>query len=144
MNHRNLTAALLAAAVLAVAACGGGDDEQHAEQETDLAFGTGSITSRDVPSDFPDELAPPEYDTAEYVDMTPFNGTRAVAFESTANVEESIDHYTGLLGEPTINVDSGDGDRMVQWHESPHPPWVVGVMGNAGETIVTVSTIPEQ
>lgn len=103
-----------------------------------------SIDLSDMPADFPLELAPPNYDTAKYLDLRHINGTRAGAFESSANVQESIDYYVGLLGEPKINVDGGDGDRLVQWHESPFPPWVVGVMGNAGETIVTVSTIPQQ
>ena len=132
------------AAILVAAACGGSDDEQHLERDIGAAAAGDSIDLSDLPDDFPQELVPPHYDTAEYFDLRTTNGTRSSTFQSSANVQGSIDHYVGLLGEPTINIDSGDGDRLLQWHESPHPPWVVGVMGDAGETIVTVSTMPEQ
>ena len=60
-------------------------------------------------------------------------------FTSAAPVQPAIDRYTGLLGEPTISVDAGEGDRTVQWHETPYAPWIVGVIGNDGETIVSIS-----
>ena len=144
MNRNTFLAGLITATILAVSACGDNDDEQLSELETDSAAVEGSIDLSDLPDDFPQELMPPEYDRADYVDLQAVNGTRATTFESTANVQGSIDFYTGLLGEPTINVDSGDGDRLVQWHKSPYPPWVVSVMGNAGETIVSVNTMPEE
>ncbi len=144
MKPKTIFAGLIAATVLSVTACGAGDDEQLAESASDAAALEGGTDLSDLPDDFPRELMPPTYDTADYFDLTNINGTRSTSFQSTKNVQGSIDHYIGLLGEPTINVDSGDGDRLVQWHESPYPPWVVGVMGNAGETIVTVSTVPEK
>jgi len=129
---------------LAIAGCGKGGEEQTSAQETDAGLPKSDFDVADLPGDFPRELMPPEYETAEYVDLTQINGTRAVNFESTANVQGAIDHYVGLLGEPTINVDSGDGDRLLQWQESPHPPWLVSVMGGADETIISVATLPEQ
>ncbi len=144
MNPKTFFAGLIATTVLSVTACGASDDEQYSELDTDAAAEEGSIDLSDLPDDFPRELMPQKYDKADYNDLRSINGTRGTMFESSAHVQESIDYYIGLLGEPTINVDSGDGDRLVQWHESPYPPWIVGVMGNAGETIVTVSTLPEE
>lgn len=144
MNHKTFLAGLITATILAVSACGDSGDEQLSELESDSAALEGSIDLSDLPDDFPRELMPPEYDRADYIDLRAINGTRATTFESTAHVQGSIDHFVSLLGEPTINVDSGDGDRMVQWHKSPYPPWVVSVMGNASETIVSVNTMPEE
>lgn len=144
MNRKSFLAGLITATILTVSACGDSDDEQLSELDTDKAAAESSIDLSGLPDDFPRELIPPEYDRADYVDLRAVNGTRTTAFESTAHVQGSIDFYVGLLGEPTINVDAGDGDRLVQWHNSPYPPWVVGVMGNAGETIVSVSTMPEE
>lgn len=144
MNRKTFLAGLITGTMLAVSACGDSNDEQLSEHETDEAAVEGSIDLSDLPDDFPRELMPTGYDRADYVDLQAINGTRATTFESTAHVQVSIDFYIALLGEPTINVDSGDGDQLVQWHNSPYPPWVVGVIGNAGETIVTVSTMPEE
>lgn len=144
MTHRTFLAGLITTTILAVVACGDSDDGQLFEQDSDAGAVEDGIDLSDLPDDFPRELMPPTYDKADYLDMSVVNGTRGTTFESTAPVQGSIDHYTGLLGEPKINVDSGDGDRLVQWHTSPYPPWIVAVMGNAGETIVTVSTMPEQ
>ncbi len=145
MNPKTFFAGLITAAFLAAAACGASDDEQYDdEQNSEYQTDEGGIDLTDLPDDFPRELIPQRYDTADYMDLRAINGTRATNFQSTANVQGSIDHYVGLLGEPTISVDSGDGDRMVQWHESPYLPWTVSVMGNAGETIVTVTTLPEE
>ena len=145
MNRKTLVAGMTAICALAVAACGSGEDaERSFVQETDSASLASNFDVADLPGDFPQALIPPRYTTAEYVDLTQINGTRAVNFESTENVQGAIDHYIGLLGEPTINIDSGDGDRMVQWQESPHPPWLVSVMGRADETIISVATLPKQ
>ncbi|MDJ0699192.1 MAG: hypothetical protein QNJ07_05000 [Woeseiaceae bacterium] len=144
MNYRTFLAGLMTAAFLAVAACGDSDDERLAESGPDAAAVEGGIDLSDLPDDFPRELMPQEYDKADYHDLSSINGTRGTTFESSAHVQESIDYYIGLLGEPAISVESGDGDQMAQWRESPYPPWAVSVMGNAGETIVTVTTLPEQ
>lgn len=143
MNHKIFLSSLAAVTVLATA-CGDTSDEQFSGPEPDSTTVGGSIDLADLPDDYPRELMPPDYDKADYVDLRAINGTRATTFESNTDVQESIDYYIDLLGEPKINVDSGDGDRLVQWHMSPYPPWVVGVMGNADESIVTVSTLPEQ
>jgi hypothetical protein len=144
VNRKTCPAGLIIAAVFAVAACGESTDERLPGRDSDAEFFEDSIDLSDLPGDFPRELMPPAYDKADYVDLSQINGTRVANFESTSNVQGSIDHYIGLLGEPTINVDSGDGDRLLQWRESPHPPWTVSVMGNIGETIVTVGTMPER
>ena len=144
MNPKTLFAGLITATLLAVAACGDSDDEQNSEPGPNAAAMEGDIDLSDLPDDFPRELMPPKYDRADYFDLRAINGTRATTFESSAHVQGSIDFYIGLLGEPPINVDSGDGDRLVQWHKSPYPPWAVSVMGNAGETIVSVNTMPEE
>lgn len=143
MNYKFLIAGLIAA-LLAVAACGDSGEEGRDDRRSGAIDDEVTIDLDDLPDDFPRELMPPKYDRADYVDLRSINGTRAATFENTSHVQEAIGYYTGLIGEPTIDVDSGDGDRLAQWHGSPFPPWVVGVMGGADETIVTVSTVPEQ
>jgi hypothetical protein len=59
-------------------------------------------------------------------------------------VSERRNHYVGLLGEPTINVTSAEGERNVQWHTSPYPPWIVGVLGEPSEAIASVSKPPQR
>ena len=144
MILKTLQALLIIAAALAITACGESSNEPRSKNESDADDQEGSFNLADLPGDFPSELIPPSYERVDYADMMMMNGVRAASFESTENVQGAIDHYIGLLGEPTINVDSGDGDRLLQWHESPYPPWVVNVMGNAGETLVSVGTMPGQ
>lgn len=144
MKQKKFIAVLTLAVAVAVAACGNRDEEQAYEQGSGMTAIEDGIDLSDIPNDVPRELMPRSYDKIDYIDLSYANGVRAATFESTAHVQEAIEYYTRLLGEPTINVDSDDGDRLVQWHTSPYPPWAVGVMGNAGETIITVNTVPEQ
>jgi hypothetical protein len=130
-----MQSALVAAIVLLVA-CGGDD--------SGLAANDSGIDESQLPEDFPRELVPPSYDRIEYVDMRAFGSIESASFESDDAVSIAIDHYVGLLGEPTISTGSGDGDRISQWQSTPFPPWMLAVIGNDGETIVTVSKPPEK
>ncbi|MDH4047085.1 MAG: hypothetical protein OEW68_02855 [Gammaproteobacteria bacterium] len=125
-----------AAVMILLIACGG--------DNTDLAANDRGTAESQLPEDFPRELVPPSYDRIEYVDMRAFGSIEGASFESDGAVHVAIDHYVDLLGGPTINVDSGDGDRISQWHSTPYPPWMLAVIGNDGETIVTVSKPPQK
>ncbi len=132
----------LSAVLLALAACGSSDDEEIASlSDDDYAIDAG-FAATEFPPDFPEQLIPPSYDKGEYMDLRHINGTRAAVFESDGAVDTSIAHYVELLGEPTIDVNAGEDQRSAQWHETPYSPWLVGVLGDSGETFVTVSTIP--
>jgi hypothetical protein len=126
----------LVVVMVSLIACGGDD--------TGIAANDSGMDESQLPEDFPHELVPPSYDRIEYVDMRAFGSIESASFESDDAVKIAIDHYVGLLGEPTVNVGSGDGDRISQWQSTPYPPWLLAVIGNDGETIVTVSKPPEK
>jgi hypothetical protein len=76
--------------------------------------------------------------------MRAFGSIESARFVCDDAVKIAIDHYVGLIGEPTVNVVSGDGDRISHWQSTPYPPWLLAVIGNDGETIVTVNKPPEK
>ncbi len=131
---------LLAASVLVLSACGSGD-AQNGDLEVDSSEGSAAFDvefdESQLPGDFPKELIPQEYSSAAY---TQLGGIEGATFENADPVTVSIQSYTERLGEPTISTDAGDGDRLAQWHTAP---WMVGVMGNESETIVSVTRAPE-
>ncbi|MDJ0759467.1 MAG: hypothetical protein QNJ19_08705 [Woeseiaceae bacterium] len=142
MNNR-LTIALLSVLILlSQAACGDGGSEEGDARDFDSPLAEdGGASLADLPDDFPPELIPPSYDRIEYTDMSLMGGTRGVSFEVTGDVQASIDHYTALLGEPTLSVEAQE--RLVQWQTTPFKPWIFSVMGTADETIVAASALPE-
>lgn len=137
-------AGLFASGILLLAACGSGADEFDDADDMDTFVEESSTDPSDFPADFPRELIPLRYTTSHYTDMKHINGLEGAAFGSSEPVQHAIQHYVELLGDPTINVDSEEGERNVQWHKTPWPPWIVAVMGNDSETMVSVSKIPEQ
>ena len=90
-----------------------------------------------LPDDFPNDWIPDDYDTGTYTKLGQVEGA---SFENRNPVEQTIAEYTGILGEPDFDVDAGEGDRSAQWVKKP---WAVGIMGNSGESIVSISRIPE-
>lgn len=125
------TAGVIASVMLLSIACSSADDE------------TGTDMTQ-LPEDFPRELIPENYSSMHYMDMKHINGTETVAFESSDPVNDSIQHYVELLGDPTVNVEGDDGQWNANWHSTPWPPWIVGVMGNEGESLISVSKLPER
>ena len=137
MNRTMNRIALLSFVFLAVSACGAGDSESVGAED-DVEFELNTVFDKSqLPADFPLNLIPLVYDTGSYTQLGNVDGA---SFESRRPVEESISYYTGVLGEPTISVDAGDGDRTAQWHTSP---WAIAVMGNEGESIVGISRVAE-
>lgn len=130
MRNGPYAAGIIASAMLISMACSSADDET-------------STNVTQLPQDFPRELIPESYSSMHYMDMKHINGTETVAFESTEAVEDSIQHYVELLGDPTVSVEGDDGEWNANWHSTPWPPWIVGVLGNEGETFVSVSKLPE-
>ncbi len=123
-------------------ACGDGVSQDNDANDSDsFAAEDGGTSLAELPDDFPSELVPPNYDKVEYFDLTHAGAARGVVFESDDDVQAAIEHYTDLLGEPTLSVESEE--KMVQWHTTPYKPWMLGVMGNTQETIVSVSALPE-
>lgn len=144
MNATNSNVLLMLAALLLLIACGDQDDGPVPASDFAYGFANNGTDESQLPDDFPHELIPTHYDQMNYVDMSHIGGIAGASFESTAPVQRAIDHYIGILGEPKISVGSADEERMLQWHTTPHPPWIVGVMGTDSETIVAISKAPEQ
>lgn len=139
-------AVALATGLLTLAACGGDDggsdggsgvesDDPAAVTDNETGAGESGFDESTLPDDFPRDLIPPSYDFGTYTEL---GATRTGSFESTTPVDESIAHYTGLLGEPTLAVEGEAGERSVQWQESE---WLVSVIGKADESIIGISKI---
>ena len=137
-------AGLIASALLLSSACSSAADEAGQADYAGAYAGENGEDAAELPADFPRDLIPPQFTASYYTDMKHINGTESAGFESAEPVQRTIQHYLELLGEPTINVDSEGGERNVQWHSTQWPGWIVGVLGNPNETIVSVSKMPEQ
>lgn len=139
MTNRIFAMLLLVVMLVPLSACGGDEDTYAASEET-------TFDLSQLPADFPRQLIPPSYDRAEYNDLTQMGIGKSATFESSLSVDETIKHYTALLGEPTINADPGDGsgERGANWYETPWMPWIVTIMGGPRESIVGVLTLPER
>ncbi len=136
MTIKDLQTALLTLALLPLLACG--NDENDSSEQSDSYASESNISIDELPDDFPRALILPNYDTVNYTDMRPFGGMEGVGFESQAPVEDTIRHYTDLLGEPAVSVGEDD-DRASNWHETPWSPWIVGIMGDSGQSLVSVT-----
>ncbi|MDH3684176.1 MAG: hypothetical protein OEV40_30010 [Acidimicrobiia bacterium] len=139
MRTRRRLAVALAAATLALISCGSSENGASESQEAD-ADGTAPASESGfdesvLPDDFPTNLIPPAYDTGAYLDVP---GTQTASFESSRPVDESIDHYTDLLGEPTVAVEGDPGQKNVQWQDSD---WIVSVIGSPEESIIGISKL---
>lgn len=144
---------LLCAMSCALLACGGDDAPEVAERSAGVAQTSGggapaasessftvddmSFDESQLPEGFPKDLIPAEYDTGSYTSLGQVDGA---VFENGTPVDETIAHYTEVLGEPTINVDDGGREKSAQWHTKP---WAVGVLGNDRESIVSFTRINE-
>ena len=144
MKSRITLAGLFVSGMLLSAACGSAEDETSEADDMSAFAEESGAEQAELPADFPRDLIPPRFTTSFYTDMRHINGTEGVSFESSEPVQSSIQHYTALLGEPTINIDSEDGERSMQWHSTPWSGWIVGILGNDNETFVSVSKISEQ
>ena len=127
---------LLVMTSLSLAACAGGDDDA-VSQDTEVTSASEDFDESQLPPDFPRNLIPPTYDTGGFVELGP---TRTATFENRTPVEQTIDYYVGVLGEPTINVQGDASDRMAQWQISP---WALSILGSDGESIVGFTKINE-
>lgn len=129
---------------LLIAGCGGNNDDKQADSYDDDYLIEDSFDISQLPGDFPQELILPDYERADYADMTQFGGAEGAAFESSAPADATIDHYITLLGEPKINVTTPDGGRNAIWQETPWSPWMVSVLGDRGESLVSVAKAPTE
>ena len=144
MKSRFSLVGLLVSGMFLSTACGSAEDEANDSDDMSAYTAESGTEQAELPADFPRDLIPPRFTTSFYTDMKHINGTETAAFESSEPVTSSIQHYVALLGEPTISVDSEDGQKSVQWHSTPWSGWIVGVLGDDNETIVSVSKLPEQ
>ena len=117
-------------------ACGGSDDDSVAGDGAGMS-GSPSFDESQLPADFPRDLIPGDYDSADYASL---GQVTSAVFENRTPVAETIDQYIALLGEPDLNVDTGDGDRSAQWNTKP---WTVGILGDDSESIIGFSKITE-
>lgn len=149
-----LSLAVLCAMSCALFACGGGDapavdeDSTSAGQPTDgggvpgapansLPVNDTSFDESQLPAGFPKDLIPAEYVSGTFTVLGQVEGA---VFENSTPVDETIEHYTEVLGEPTISVDDDAREKSAQWHTKP---WAVGVLGNDSESIVSFTRINE-
>ena len=146
---------LVCAAALLAAACGGDDgadvvdaptgdgltasdggaDGDGAGADEGNTGGAGGFDESTLPDDFPRELIPPSYDQGSYLDAT---NNRTASFESGDPVTGTVDHYTGLLGDPTLVTEGEDGEVLAQWQDGP---WIVSVVGGPSESLVGISSL---
>ena len=136
---------VLFAVALLAAACGGDDDpgptdqateDQQSSDSDDNDPGGGGLDLGSLPDDFPTELLPEIYDTGGAADLG--GGSTTVGVESTVPVDDTIEYYRSLLGEPESEIEGDPGEKIVQW-----PPdddgWIVSVIGSPDESITSIT-----
>ncbi len=147
MRQKTILVRLLLIALPALVACGSKAEDVDAVDAVaaDRAVeADGSITEAELPAGFPRHLIPPDYEEMEYTDFRHISGVEGASFTSFVPVSETIEYYIKLVGQPKIDVSGDAGQRNVQWHELPDTEWVLGVLGDDGESIVTVTRIHER
>lgn len=129
-----LTICLSLASITGLAGCGGADESFDDFGSDSASFSApNEFDESQLPADFPNNLIPPGYHTGNYMEL---GAVATGSFESDAPVADTVEHYTGLLGEPRLDNTSADGERAAQWDTSP---WTLSVIGNDGESIVGLS-----
>ena len=127
---------------LSLVSCGGddsdGDDTGGSTEESDggSAAADSDFDESTLPDDFPRDLIPTSYDTGSFLNLA---DSQSAGFESGVPVEDTIAHYQGLLGDPTLAVEGEEGQRTAQWEESG---WLVSVVGSPDESLVGIARIP--
>lgn len=144
MNSKQFLTGAALCASLVLAACGGESDESALDDDQGFVTADESVGGTELPADLPQELIPPQYEGSDYIDLRAMGGMESVTFQSTAPARESIEYYSGLIGEPTLATDSAEGESLAQWNTTPYPPWMLSVIGNARETIVTLGKAPQE
>lgn len=140
--HRTSIVTLALALPFFFVACGGGSDaaaDANAMDDVDATefADEGGFDESQLPSDFPSQLIPPQYESGTYTDMGSVSGA---AFESNEAVDDMVGHYVGLLGDPDVNAETEDGGRNANWHDVDG--WIVGVLGDPSESIISVMRNP--
>jgi hypothetical protein len=120
---------LVSCALLVLAGCGSPDESDYDDDEY-ASVESADFDESTLPEDFPRELIPASYHNGAYVKL---GQVESASFENGENVEETIRHYTGLLGEPASLLDGDGTDAIAQWRTTP---WAVSVIGNDGESII--------
>ena len=135
---RRFALSLAFLACLGLVGCGAGDEQDSSADDAEF-MANSEFDESQLPADFPTNLIPPNYDGATYTQLGP---VETASFESSRPVREAIEHYTGLLGEPTLDTGDadGDGEIIVQWNMTP---WAVSVLGGDDETMVGFTRVPE-
>lgn len=127
---------LLALALVTLAGCDAGE-EPPLIVDPGEAIADSDFDESQLPPDFPLELLPPTYAVGTFAEL---GGIASISFENRAPVEQTILHYAALLGEPTLDADSADGGRTVQWHDAG--PWHLSVIGDGNESIIGFARPP--
>ncbi len=131
INFRiTLVAGLLSLMSLVLVACDGDNDGADAEYEAESVASQEKFDLSQLPADFPRNLIPGEYHSSVYAKL---GEIETASFESRTPVSQSIDHYTTLLGKPTLDSGAGGTERVVQWQSSP---WMLSVVGSPDESII--------
>ncbi|MCP3992375.1 MAG: hypothetical protein GY724_25110 [Actinomycetia bacterium] len=107
---------------------GGSDNGNEATNAADTGFDESQL-----PDNFPTELIPPAYSSGTYLDIDDLN---SAAFESSTPINETIDHYTDLIGEPKQTVEGDTGEKTAMWEDGG---WIVSVIGSPEESFIGIA-----
>ena len=119
-----------------LAGCGGADEDFDDFDSGSASFAApNDFDESQLPADFPRDLIPPDYQTGNYIEL---GSVATASFESGTPIAETVEHYTALVGEPSLDNESADAERTAQWDVSP---WVLSAVGSASESIIGISKI---
>lgn len=132
-----LIAGLLLFALLALISCDGGKNNESAESEDHNITTQEKFDLSELPADFPRDLIPGEYHSSVHAKL---GKVESASFETRTPVNDTIDHYTKLIGKPASDADAGETERMVQWHTKP---WALAVIGKHDESIISFTKMSQ-
>jgi hypothetical protein len=135
-STKAMATSLLTLALVAFAGCDAGE-HPPVIVDSGEAVADPDFDESQLPPDFPLELLPPTYAVGTFAEL---GGVASISFENNVPVEQTIFHYAALLGEPTLDADTTDGGRTVQWHDAG--PWHLSVIGDGNESIIGFARPP--
>ncbi len=142
---KKLISVLAVVMMMVVVSCGGddggsgsADDSGRSDNgnEASSAADNGFDESQ-LPDDFPTELIPPTYNSGTYLDLDDLN---TASFGNATPIDETIDHYTDLIGEPKQIVEGDTGEKTALWEVTG---WVVSALGSPEESFIGIAAAEE-
>jgi len=127
--------------LLAISGCGSSAQEDFAEFDFESGadpFGAASaFDESQLPPDFPRNLIPPGYESAASMEL---GNVLTISFEDDAPINNTIERYVQLLGEPRFDNENPARQRTAQWEVAP---WMLTVIGSEDESIIGFTKLPQ-